>query len=278
MRSEQALFDDLARLCASTGFIHALASLAARDNIVIADQGRTVEDPRTVFPVTLLSDHYPALSFQSHQLLGAKTTEEIVAPIVTDVFALDAMTETLDSPLRFLSYLTLRSRFGGRLLADHELDLLAYHLKRNLWLASDVGLMRVEGDSDLYFAMASRRDDGSDAATPEGILTRFRGTHFSRTLEQIEDEPETAALELGLTLLELDEGTVSALNDGIGAISTLSVADGQPHRFTVVLEGGKTGLTAHVSRLSSQEAKASANQSLSGRLPPPANPLRELTR
>ncbi len=114
-----------------------------------------VEDPRTVFPVTLLTDHYPALSFQSHQLLDAKTTQGIVAPIVTDVFALDAMTEMLDSPLRFLSYLTLRSRFGGRLLADHELHLLAYHLKRNLWLASDVGLMRVEGDSDLYHAMAS---------------------------------------------------------------------------------------------------------------------------
>lgn len=43
MRSEQEIFDDLARLCTSTGFIHALASLTARDNIVIANQERMIE-------------------------------------------------------------------------------------------------------------------------------------------------------------------------------------------------------------------------------------------
>ena len=214
--------------------------------------------PKTIFPITLLSDDYPGLSFQSHQLLQAATTDEIRPPIVTDVFALDVITEMLDSPLRFLSYLSLRARFGDRFLASNEIVLLALHLKQNLWLESDIDLMSLADDIALPLdaAMTCRRDGLPGALTPDGILTRFRGTHFSRTVEQLEDEPAPAALDLGLLLLELSESTVVKLNDGIDRIMTLAAADGQPHRCTVLLQGCNTGLTLHVGRQGGQEAKA----------------------
>ena len=177
---------------------------------------------------------------------------------MTDVFALDVITEMLDSPLRFLSYLSLRARSGDGFLAGNEIVLLALHLKQNLWLASDIDLMSLADDIALPLdaAMTCRRDGLPGTLTPDGILTRFRGTHFSRTVEQLQDEPAPAALDLGLLLLELSESTVLKLNDGINRIMTLTAADGQPHRCTVLLQGCNTGLTLHVGRQGGQEAKA----------------------
>jgi hypothetical protein len=58
----------------------------------------------------------------------------------------------------------------------HEHTLLSHHLMRNLWLDSDVDMMLLHDDIlvHLDIAMAVRRDGVSGAATPDGILTRFR--------------------------------------------------------------------------------------------------------
>ena len=104
--------------------------------IVRSKDGRTVPlagRPRTIFPVSVVADNYPALAFQVRQFLRAESTERIVPPLVIDVFALDVMTEMLVSPLRLLSYLSLRARFNDKLMMSHELTLLSYHLAQNLW-------------------------------------------------------------------------------------------------------------------------------------------------
>jgi hypothetical protein len=90
--------------------------------------------PKQVFPICIVADHYPALAFQARQFLKFETTDEIRPPLITDVFALDAMTEMLETPLRLLSYLDLRSTFGPKILFTHELTLLSAHLKYNLWI------------------------------------------------------------------------------------------------------------------------------------------------
>ena len=170
--------------------------------------------PRTVFPLAVVADHYPALALQARHFLRVKATDQIVLPLVTDVFALDAITEMLSSPLRFLSYLHFRSRFGDKLVASHEHMLLSYHLKQNLWLASDVDMMLVQDDvsSDLDVAMAVRREGVPGASTPDGILTRFEGTHYARIISEVEDKAESTAIDLGLMLLELGEDTIQLIN------------------------------------------------------------------
>ena len=62
---------------------------------------------RTIFPVSVVADHYPALAFQAHQFLNFRSNEQIVPPLVMDVFALDAITEMLTSPLRLSRFLFL---------------------------------------------------------------------------------------------------------------------------------------------------------------------------
>jgi hypothetical protein len=213
--------------------------------------------PRTVFPMSVVADHYPALAFQSRRFLKAETTERVVAPLVTDVFALDAITEMLASPLRLLSYLNLRARFGDKFVANHEHTLLSHHLKRNLWLDSDVDMMLLHDDTlvHLDIAMAVRRDGVSGAATPDGILTRFEGTPFGQIIVSIEDTPSPAAIDLGLMLLELSEDTLDTLNKYVAQVLALSAADGQLHDASIGISTASTGLTVHCSGLPNPEAE-----------------------
>ena len=45
-------------------------------------------------------------------------------PFVMDVFALDAITEMLNSPLQLLSYIDRRTGYTEKLMASHELTIL----------------------------------------------------------------------------------------------------------------------------------------------------------
>src|SRR6266496_4255554 len=78
-----------------------------------------------------------------------------------DIFTLDVMTEMLDSPLYFLSYVNRRAGYYHKLLASHELVILSYHLKRNLWLKKEYNFILLEDDFlvDLDVAMSVRRDN-----------------------------------------------------------------------------------------------------------------------
>ena len=215
------------------------------------------EPPSTIFPLSVVADHYPALAFQARQFLKVNASERIHPPLVIDVFGLDATTEMLNSPLRLLSYLALRSRFGDRFFASHELTLLSYHLKRNLWVADDVDLVMLEDDiaADLDIAMAVRRDGVSGERTPDGILTRFEGTPFASIVTQIEDQPNAVAIDLGLSLLELGEDTVNKINEYTEQVLRNTALDGDLHDVTIGISKASFGLTIHCSLLSDRAAE-----------------------
>ena len=71
-------------------------ALTAPDFRFVASSGIEIpmtHPPRFIFPICAVSDHYPALAFQARQFL--KTTNEfgIQPPLITDVFAIDAITK-----------------------------------------------------------------------------------------------------------------------------------------------------------------------------------------
>ena len=216
--------------------------------------GRTVpltERPKTIFPISVVADHYPALAFQALRFLNVTPTERIVPPLVIDVFALDMITEMLASPLRLLSYLNLRAGIGDNMIASHERILLSYHLMRNLWLDNDAAPMLLHDDvsSDLDVAMAVRRDGVPGAEIPNGILTWFEGTHFAWIIAEIEDKEDSAAIDLGLMLLALSEDTVRTMNEDISEIMARTSEDGGLHDMTIGIPSLSTGLTVHCSWL-----------------------------
>lgn len=235
------------------------AQLLGDPSVVLrARDGRQVsipQRPQIIYPLTIVADHYPALAFQARQFLDAQPTGQIVAPLVTDVFALDAMTEMLASPLRFLSYLGLRAGFGDKLMFSHELTVLSLHLKRNLWVRDDIDILHLEDDiaASLDAAMAVRRDSVSGQPTPKGILQWFDGTPLGTILAQIETSPIPAAVDFGLMVLQLDETKVQNINRTLRLILTRSLADGRLHDMSYFVPHLSFGMTVYCSQLTDQQ-------------------------
>lgn len=202
---------------------------------------------KRIYIICLIADHYPALAFQVRQFIKYQTTSEISSPFVLDVFALDAMTEMLSSPLQLLSYIDRRTGYTAKLLSHHELTILAYHLKKNLWLDDEFDMVFMDDTiaAELDAAMIVRREGLPGNKTPDGILTRFTLTSLGRLAKSIEHSPQSAIIDLGFTLLTLSEDTVLSISNAIDQISTLSRLDGKNHDFTVSFDQWETGLTIH---------------------------------
>lgn len=200
-----------------------------------------------IYPICIVSDNYPALSFQARQFLIFSETEIIKPPFVMDVFFLDVITEILQSPLQFLSYINRRVLYGDKILATHELAIFSYHLKRNLWLYEDYSMMNIADDicADLDLAMFTRRDGLPGVRTPQGILTNYRGSEFDQMVREIEFLEHPATIDLGFMLLTLSGDTINLINDGISHLSKLTTADGKAHDLTLSIDKGRTGLTIH---------------------------------
>lgn len=196
----------------------------------------------------MLSDSYPALSFQARQFLSTRNTDIIQPPIVTDVFAIDAMTEMLESPLWLMSYIHRRSGYSDKLHVPDELTALSYHLKRNLWLDDKYDIVQLSDDisCDLDAAMTVRRDGLPGKRTPEGILTKLVGSTIQNILKQVESRPVGAALDFAFTVLTCDAETTQKLSDSIDMIAELSKRDGMGHDFTMSIGSTPaTGVIIH---------------------------------
>jgi len=212
---------------------------------------------KEIYPVCVISEHYPALSFQARQFLSHKTTKEIKPPMVMDIFLLDVMTELLPSPLYFLSYINKRASYGEKVLSNHELIILALHLKQNLWMENDVSMMYVDDDisSDLDIAMLSRRNGAPGEKTPEGILTKYKGTAFANIIADIENLKIPDSLDLGFLLLELSGETIEQINHSISELQRLFRLDGKHHDIALGLTEHSTGITIHCNNLPLEEAR-----------------------
>lgn len=226
------------------------SALLDPSSIIIDAQGRkiNVTTPiKKLYLVCVVSDHYPALNFQARQFLKHQKLNKITLPMVTDVFALDSITEMLDTPLKFLNYLNLRTRFDAKLIAPHENTLLSHHLKYNIKVGNEYEMVYFEDDiaSELNVAMSVRREGLPGPQTPEGILTRFKNTTIDRLITQIELQPEPTTIDLGMLILQLNEQTISAINNAINVVMSQSRSDNCCHDANLWFESHSAGITIH---------------------------------
>lgn len=180
-----------------------------------------------------------------------EVTEAIRPPIVTDIFAIDAMTEMLESPLWLMSYIHRRSGYSGRLHVPDELTALSYHLKTNLWLDDKYDIVSLTDDisCDLNAAMTVRREGLPGQRTPDGILTKLAGTTIELVFQEIEKRPDSDAVEFAFTVLTCDEETVRKLSEGIDDAVRRYKEDGRHHDvFMSIKSNPPTGFVVHVNR------------------------------
>ena len=215
------------------------------------------EPPQEVFPLCVVADHYPSLAYQSRYFLKKRNSPVIRAPLIMDVFLIDAMTEMLESPLRFLSYLSQRSRVADKLVIGHELTALSFHLKSNLWFDDEFDVVALGDDisADLDAAMYVRRDGMRGDRTPKGILTKYSGTALFKIIERLEHDSEPTAIELGMLLLTINDETFERINRGLSIVSRMARMDRQAHDFSIGPSNEGVAITFHSSVLPRLEAQ-----------------------
>ncbi len=228
---------------------------------LVEDGGNEVALPqriKEVFLVSLVSEHYPALAFQVKQSLKFQATDVIRPPFVMDVFLLDTLTEMLASPLRLLSYLKLRVDVEDKLMSGHELTVLGYHLRQNLWLDEKQDIVMLDDSlaRDLDTAMLVRRDNLPGSDTPAGLLTKMRGTRYESLIKEIEDRADPATLELGFHLLSMAEESCRDVDTLLKTITRKTQVDGKRHDATLASSTDPSGISFHCNPKPSVEAVA----------------------
>ena len=228
---------------------------------LVDDNDNEVELPpniKEVFLFSLVSEHYPALAFQTKQSLRFQTTDVIQPPFVMDVFFLDTLTEMLATPLRLLGYVKLRVTASNKLMSGHELTMLGYHLKQNLWLDDEHHIVMLEDSvaQDLDAAMLVRRDNQPGDDTPAGILTRMRGTRYESLIKEIEVRANPATLELGFHLLSMDENSCMNVHRALETVTGKAQLDGNRHDVTFASSTPPCGVSFHCNPMPSPEAIA----------------------
>ena len=210
-----------------------------------------------IYVICLVADHYPALAAQARQLLKFTATAKIAPPFVMDVFNLDAMAEMLDTPLHFLSYLDRRTKYHNAIMSSHELTILGYHLRQNLWLDGEYNAMLLEDDIgiDLELSMSVRREGALGARTPPGILTRIANTRLGFLVKQIERQPNAGMLALGFVILQMGEQAVVEFSNHIDERLHRTMMDGRSRNLTIQLGSEREGLTIHINSDPLDEAK-----------------------
>jgi hypothetical protein len=106
----------------------------------------------------------------------------------------------LNSPLQLLSYVDRRTKYSDKLMASHELTILSYHLKQNLWLSEEHNMVILGDDisTDLDLVMLVRRDGIPGKSTSDGILTRFAATTLGRFVKETRRGPILRRSTLGI--------------------------------------------------------------------------------
>jgi hypothetical protein len=213
--------------------------------------------PKSVFPICVVSDHFPSLAGQVEQFLKIESSGAIMPPIVSDVFFIDVMTEILASPLHILNYLTLRSRFNQKMRVSQEITILGYHLKRNLWFDDNSDWVNLADDFavSVDIAMTARRTGVKGEKIPRGILTRFNGTPIGKLLSDIEASATPELVGVGMMLLQMSSNAAKHINNGIERLVAAASHDGRLHDMSIPSEIDKSGFTIHVSPFSEAKAK-----------------------
>ncbi|MXP44977.1 SEC-C metal-binding domain-containing protein [Allopontixanthobacter sediminis] len=223
----------------------------------LTSDGATVRIPAKltqIFLICVVADHYPALAFQADQFLVQRNVVDVKSPLVIDIFTLDAMAEMLDRPLRFLSYLELRATYGVKVHIHHEITLLSYHLKYNLWLDDEYDMVALEDDfaADLEIAMGARRLGLPGKRTPEGILTVCSGRHLETLIAALEGEPFGPMIDLVLLIYQLSGSALKELADGIDRVLDLARQNSSSD-FSIGF--ADTGITIHSNFMRRLEAE-----------------------
>jgi hypothetical protein len=249
------------RAAVQAGYDQALACIECmKSGVQATANGEQIEPSRIsrireYYPICVTSEHYPALAHQSRTMLQIIEHEFVQGPLVFDIFTLDVIAEMLAKPLYFIDYLVKRSVFLESVVANHELVVLSWYIKKNVHFDQEL-MVYLEDDIlvELDLAMAVRRMGIEGPAVPKGQLTRFQGTPIQDILDSVNASDRADVHQLGELLIGLGSDAAETLNDGIARAIAMTRNDGESHDMTMGVAGEGGGITIHCNRLPDKEA------------------------
>jgi hypothetical protein len=105
-------------------------------------------DIKKSFVVTIVLDDYPAITHQTHILLG-KEYEEF--PVALNIFDLEIVAKYLNTSEKFIDYIERRIKFSQYYKADNELGFLGFHLKKGLQKFPDSDMIALDESWAQFF-------------------------------------------------------------------------------------------------------------------------------
>ncbi len=159
----------------------------------------------------------------------------------------------LRSPLYLFSFLNRRHSYARKIRASSELSILGYHLKYNLWFEDSMDFVNLGDDFsiDVDSAMIARRMNFPGKTTPEGILTKGRGSNFGNLIAEIENKEADNILDFGYLLLSINEESMKNMSECMQYIFDKFQHDRRTHDFTMLF--GDSGITMHCGAENNEE-------------------------
>ncbi len=145
-------------------------------------------DIKQSFVVTIVLDDYPAITHQTHILLGKKYEE---FPVALNIFDLEIVANYLNTSGKFIDYIERRIKFSQYYKADNELGFLGFHLKKGLQKFPNSDMIALDEswaqffDEDYYGKISGikkiqenlRKKIGRNEPCPCGSGTKYKKCH-----------------------------------------------------------------------------------------------------
>jgi SEC-C motif/Nuclease-related domain len=249
--NDQAIRNDF-KLAIQHAYDQALLCARAlkQEHELVASNGlkfKLESEIKDIYLITVLCDHYPSLSFQAEEFLNTNLEDKIHKPLVTDIFHIDVLCEFLENPIYFLDFLH-RRLVNLKTLASNELPILSAYLQSGLPFCKDITEYMIFPDElahDIDISLAVRREGISGKNSPDGLLTRLKGSPLNELIDYIGCTKEKDLYDLGFLLLSLSDEGASAVKSAIDHMIFLTRKDKKLHDVTFPLSD--MGLTVHIS-------------------------------
>jgi len=210
-----------------------------------------------VYPVCVLSDHYPALQMQTQEFLKRKVESKLEHPFVCDLFFIDVLTEMLSSPLRIISYIIQRAHIDQETWMPNEFVSFGYHLRRGFRYNVSFEEMRVDEirNGKLYTSMFARRNNFPGEVNLGGVWAIVEGTVLAKIVSQIEYDSSDISVGVGLVILRMSEKDILDTCLKIDKIIHDFASNGLGQRLKISIGTGIPGLTIHINEKPNKDAK-----------------------
>lgn len=207
-----------------------------------------------LFPMVVLSDHFPAVTMLARSLLER---EKEIAPVIWDLGVLDCAARLFPNPVDMIFYLKSRSDLYDQVMSESEHCFIGFHLTHKLALPDEFHGLVIDRDyaqpvDDFMMPF----DVGVEGIRPTGFLERFDIPIVTDLLRELRSKgPEIAAV-----LVDLYDFSSGMLRDMAAHITQLreEVAAGKALKaFSIPTTAG--GLTYVVVDHLSEKSRTAAS-------------------